>query len=175
MTAPTRPGAPRSRSRGGPRTPPRGTRRAPAPATATGAVQRGGTPPSAAATLTWKAAVLIVVLLLSLSVMLPSLRAYIRQEQQLAQLRADVAAVQGDIDDLDAELARWKDDAYVIAQARERLTYVFPGERPYRVVDPEFVTSVDPVTGEPVAPEVGPADPWFATLWGTMAPAEDAP
>lgn len=42
---------------------------------------------------------------------------------------------QSRVDELETELARWDDPAYVKAQARERLGWVMPGETGYRVVD----------------------------------------
>ena len=41
---------------------------------------------------------------------------------------------QADVDELEAEIARWDDPAYIEAQARDRLYYVFPGDRSYLVV-----------------------------------------
>ena len=42
--------------------------------------------------------------------------------------------------ELENNIERWNDDAYVTAQARERLGYVFPGEQAIRVEHPEAVT-----------------------------------
>jgi cell division protein FtsB len=112
--------------------------------------------------------VLILVVALALAVVLPSLRAYLRQSEALAEDRAQVAAAEQEVADLQAEVARWDDPEYVIAEARERLAYVFPGETPYRVVDPEVVTPPTEA-GSPgtTAPDQQQA-PWFATLWATV-------
>ncbi len=187
MSALNRPGAPRSSSRGTPRTDPRGTRRADARGTRrveTGSTRKvsgrsatsvsggGGAPASAAATLSWRAVVLTVVVVLALAVLLPSLRAYVRQQDQLAELRAQVGDASAEVAELEAEVARWGDPAYVVAQARERLSYVFPGERPFRVIDPEFVAPLDPATGAPALPgDDAPIDPWYQTLWGSFEAA----
>jgi hypothetical protein len=80
-------------------------------------------------------------------------------------------AAQAEVDDLDAQLERWDDSAFVVAQARERLAYVFPGETPYRVVDPEVARpaaegSVDAVrAGETVVDD----GPWYDTMWDSIA------
>ena len=42
--------------------------------------------------------------------------------------------------ELEDDIARWDDEAYVAAQARERLGFVFPGEQVVRVNHPEAVT-----------------------------------
>lgn len=118
--------------------------------------------------MSWRVVVLILVLVLALAVILPSLRAYSRQNERLAELRAEAEAARQEVADLEAELARWDDPAYVIAQARSRLTYVLPGETPYRVVDPETVTGdlsddtdVDPI---PIRDGV----PWYVNLWESL-------
>ena len=41
---------------------------------------------------------------------------------------------------LENDIARWDDDAYVTAQARDRLGFVFPGEQAVTVLHPEAVT-----------------------------------
>ncbi len=63
--------------------------------------------------------------------------------------------------------------AYVEQQARQRLKFVKPGERSYTVLDPEpSAATKDPVPE--VVDEVGPAQPWYATVWGSTQTA-DAP
>lgn len=42
--------------------------------------------------------------------------------------------------ELENDIARWDDKAYVTAQARDRLGFVFPGEQAIRVEHPEAVT-----------------------------------
>ena len=92
--------------------------------------------------MSWKSLVFAGVVALAIALVLPSIRVYLGQQEELAQLRAERDDAQAEVDDLTAQIARWNDPAYVVAQARERLAYVLPGETPFRVIDPEFVTAV---------------------------------
>ncbi len=74
---------------------------------------------------------LIVAALLVLAAPLKTL---VEQRQQIAQLEASLAEAQDAVDDLNEEVARWEDPAYIEAQARERLYYVLPGDVSYLVV-----------------------------------------
>lgn len=123
--------------------------------------------------MTWRAAVLLLVVALAVAVALPSVRSYITQQETLGELRAEAAAGRAEVEDLRAEVARWEDPAYVVAQARERLTYVFPGETPYRVVDAEVVVD-GPADGSPAAerePAALAGAPWYDRLWGSVVEA----
>ncbi|MDN4483646.1 septum formation initiator family protein [Demequina lignilytica] len=118
----------------------------------------------------WRIAVLAGVLVLAAAVVLPSLRSYFRQQEELADLAAEAQAAQVEVEDLRAEAARWDDPAYVVAQARERLAFVFPGETPYRVIDPETVAGA--AEGSPAAEEesTGTEDGvWYTRVWGSIA------
>jgi len=101
-------------------------------------------------------------------VVLPSLRAYTRQRDRLSELRAEAEFARTEVADLEAELARWDDPAYVIAQARERLSYVVPGETPYRVVDPETVTGDVPPETQPDVPAIRDGVPWYSVVWDSI-------
>lgn len=121
----------------------------------------------------WRLAVLAGVLVLAAAVVLPSLRSYFRQQEELAALAAEAQAATVEVEELRAEAARWDDPAYVVAQARERLAFVFPGETPYRVIDPETVAGA--AEGSPAAEEqaTGAEDgTWYTRLWGSIAGPE---
>src|SRR5690606_31805760 len=110
-----------------------------------------------------RALALGVVLLVAFSVLLPTVRAYLGQRAELESLAQEVAAVEQQHEELQAELDRWSDEAYVAARARERLSFVMPGETAYRVIDPEAVT--EPLTVENDAgPLAGPALPAGSAL-----------
>jgi cell division protein FtsB len=119
---------------------------------------------------TVRALVMLIVLSIAFVLVFPTLRQYLDQQVQLEQLRAQVAAAEQDNDDLQAELDRWSDPAYVEAQARERLAFVMPGERALRVSDPEVVpeetTGTDTSAG--VAVEADPSRPWYAQIWDSV-------
>lgn len=124
---------------------------------------------------TWRAAMILLVIALAVAVVLPSLRAYVNQQEVLGELRAEAEHARDEVDDLTAEVARWEDSAYIVAQARERLTLVFPGETPYRVVDAETVDG--PVAGSPAAdrePEAMAGAPWYTQLWGSVVAAGES-
>lgn len=74
---------------------------------------------------------LIVAALLVLAAPLKTL---VEQRQQIAQLEASLAEAQNAVDDLNDEVARWSDQAYIEAQARERLFYILPGDVSYLIV-----------------------------------------
>lgn len=66
-----------------------------------------------------------------------SLRAYLEQRHHLGSLEASIASSQERIAELRREKGRWRDDAYVISQARARFAFGFPGEIGFRVLDEE--------------------------------------
>jgi cell division protein FtsB len=121
---------------------------------------------------TVRALVMLVVLSIAFVLVFPTLRQYLDQQVELEQLRAEVAQAEQDNEDLEAELDRWADPAYVEAQARERLAFVMPGERALRVADPELVPEA-PVTDEalpgPAAVDsADPTRPWYAQVWDSV-------
>jgi Septum formation initiator len=70
---------------------------------------------------------------LSIVILAPSLRTLVSQQQQISALKADVAKQKSQVKSLQSDVARWNDPAYIEAQARERIYYVYPGEYPYIV------------------------------------------
>jgi cell division protein FtsB len=129
---------------------------------------------------TVRAMVLAVVLLMAFVVLFPTVRESLAQRASLQSLRDQVAMSQTRNANLTAELARWKDPAYVAAQARERLAFVLPGETPFRVIDPETVTALKTPTKVaaalhgPALPADGTTEPWYARIWTSVQLAGDA-
>lgn len=128
--------------------------------------------PARRSPLTGRAAVLALVLAaLVLSSVVP-MRAYFSQRADLAELRARTAGQEQRVAELEAQKRKWKDPAYVEAQARSRLHFVMPGEVGYVVLD----DSEAPVTRKKAV--VAAEKPWFSTLWGSVEQAgapESAP
>ncbi len=105
-----------------------------------------------------------------------SLKAYLQQRQHIAELKAEIAQSEADIDALEREKARWRDPAYVQSQARARFGYVMPGETSYVVLGAdgkplEAETSLRPrqevLAKEPTA--------WFETAWNSVLLAGNPP
>jgi len=80
--------------------------------------------------------VALVLLALAVVVLAPSLRLLVEQQQQIAELERSVAMQQQQVANLQSELGRWSDPAYIEAQARQRLLFVYPGEFSYLVTNP---------------------------------------
>ena len=79
-----------------------------------------------------------------------SLRAYLEQRHEIRSLQASISSSQQDISALEREKKRWHDPAYVVAQARARFAFGFPGEIGYRVLDAK---------GRPLDPDDSLTDP----------------
>ena len=65
----------------------------------------------------------------------PPLQHYFAQRAQINALRAQVNDSNNELEKARKELAKWNDPEYVATQARQRLHFVFPGERQYIVLD----------------------------------------
>ncbi|WP_439564234.1 FtsB family cell division protein [Microcella sp.] len=97
----------------------------------------------------------VTVLLLivgALIVLAPSLRVLVEQQNEIAALERRVAEQQAVVDELQTDIDRWQDPAYIEAQARDRLLYVYPGDITYLIVDDGRTIEGD--DGTPVSDEI---------------------
>jgi cell division protein FtsB len=74
------------------------------------------------------------LLVLGVIVLAPSLKLLIEQRNQIAGLEHSVVEQKKHVSSLKTQVARWDDPAYIEAQARNRLLFVFPGEYSYLVI-----------------------------------------
>ena len=113
-----------------------------------------------------------VVCVLTLTIAGP-VRTYFAQRTEMKQLAASEAALRTQIAELEGQKAKLADPVYIAAQARERLGFVKPGDIPYQVQLP---------AGAVVQPDAGPqaqattsGDPWYTSLWHTIADTPHGP
>lgn len=117
----------------------------------------------------WRLIVLLLVVAVSVVVLVPTLRVYVRQQAEERAVSAEVAQTQARVEILQHELARWEDPDFVRAQARTRLGYVMPGQQPYIVVDPESVVGDEAQEEyEAAMGYVPPRGPWYLELWESV-------
>lgn len=113
--------------------------------------------------------ILGAVLLFAFFILFPTLMAYLSQQAQYDAVRNELAQAQATSTALEEELARWKDDAYVRTQARDRLSYVMPGETTYVVIGAEQFAEQDAAASGGSAGQT--TKPWFTTLSESAAVA----
>lgn len=122
------------------------------------------------------AVIMLGLLVLAIVVLAPNLKIYLEQRQQVAQLEAAVQRQHDSVDQLTADLARWDDPAYIEAEARDRLFFMYPGESTYLVIDDtgqSVTTQQAPITDRILTTRVD----WLAGLLGSAFTAglTDAP
>jgi cell division protein FtsB len=111
----------------------------------------------------------VLVLLLALTLAGP-VRQYVAGRQELAELAAEREDLSRRATELQAQLDRQSDPAYIAQRARERLTYVLPGDRLVVVGD-----AGDPGdTADAPAGEAGTEAevPWYEGLLASVAAAD---
>ena len=125
--------------------------------------------------MTWRLLILGVVMAALAVTLAQSLRVYFAQAKEKAQLQQQIDQTKQEIAPLDDQLARWKDPAFVKAEARMRLGWVVPGETGYRVIGADG----KPIGGDSTV--LSPSKPstgmWWQQMWGSVgvadAPAEE--
>jgi cell division protein FtsB len=122
--------------------------------------------------LTGRAAILAVVLtVLGLSIAYP-LRQYLVQRAEINRLSEQIEAQQRGVAELQAERARWDDQAYIRAQARERLHFCMPDETCYITVDEGAAKPAS--KGGDKRQAAGSSVPWYSRLGQSIADANSA-
>lgn len=119
----------------------------------------------------------LLLIVAALVVLAPGLKTLIEQRQQIAQLQQSVEDAGNAVDGLNEEIARWSDPAYVEAQARTRLFYVFPGDVTFLVIRDDGPSTSDglPISDEIQTTKVDWVRALLATVYGaglTTAPPE---
>lgn len=107
----------------------------------------------------------IVLVIIALSVYNP-LTSFIRQNNEINDAKASIAALQAEQDSLNAQVSWWQDDNYVKQQAKSRLFYVQPGETPYLVVGLDSTSELADDTS--ASAKTAPEDSWTTKLWGSL-------
>ena len=178
--APTPGTAPKGASAAGTGTPRAGSTAAPAPKAAGKGKGKARTRRAPAvlhravrANLTARALAMVVVVLVLTISYATSLRIYFAQAHDIASTKAEIVQSQAAITDLQAQIARWNDPAYVAAQARERLGWLVPGETGYTVVGPDGKPLGGGLTLDSSAPSGSEQQQmWWDRMWGSVAAAD---
>ncbi|WP_394279618.1 septum formation initiator family protein [Microbacterium sp.] len=115
--------------------------------------------------------IMLGLVVLAALVLVPTVGTYVDQRQQIAALEESVQATRDEVAELEAERERWNDEAYITAQARERLYYMRPGEVVYLVAD-DVPGGILAPEQDPISDEVEEAKPdWMTQLLRSVAEA----
>ena len=116
-----------------------------------------------------RAAILAAVIcVLTLTIAGP-VRTYFAQRTEMKQLKATEEQLRVQIAGLEEQKVKLADPVFIAAQARERLGFVMPGDIPYQVQLPASTAVPGTPGGEPA--KVNPDEPWYTSLWHTIADA----
>ncbi|SDR80055.1 septum formation initiator family protein [Agrococcus carbonis] len=83
----------------------------------------------------WLLLVVVGLVVAGFVVLAPTVGLLLEQRRDIDALEAQVAAQHENVDSLESEVARWDDPAYIEAQARDRLFFVYPGETSFVLLD----------------------------------------
>lgn len=124
--------------------------------------------------LTRRALAVVAVVALLVFSFAGALRVWLMQSQELALATAQIEQRQAQIAELENELARWQDSAYVRTQARARLGWVMPGDVGYRVIGPdgEVLSGTSEIEGVGAAHSTGLEERWWDHLSTSLQEAD---
>ncbi|MFD2758295.1 FtsB family cell division protein [Gulosibacter faecalis] len=86
---------------------------------------------------------LLIVLVVSVAMIVPTIQQLITQRQHITELESQIEESKQQIEQVNDEVDRWEDPAYIRAQARGRLLFVEPGDTTYVVIDDESLPAVE--------------------------------
>ncbi|WP_432487097.1 septum formation initiator family protein [Kineococcus sp. SYSU DK018] len=113
-----------------------------------------------------RALVLSALVLVLAVFLLPSWQKWLEQRSEIGRLEATISQQREDLAAAQAQVERWEDDAYVVAQARSRLQYVLPGETPYVVAGGQDADAVAPAQAAAAVAESSAA--WYENIWESL-------
>ena len=108
-----------------------------------------------------RSAVLALVSVFVFTSLALPLRDLVNQRNRINALYDRQEQAQTDLKELNAQIAKWNDPAYVAVQARERLHFVMPGQIGYVVLEAEAAPVL--YQGSVTAKR---SRAWYAAVWG---------
>ncbi len=106
----------------------------------------------------WLLLVVVGLVVAGFVVLAPTIGLLLEQRRDIAAIEAQLAAQQANVEALQSDQARWDDPAYVEAQARDRLFFVYPGETSFVVLDDR--ATLEPHADVPSATLEEPTGDW---------------
>lgn len=122
--------------------------------------------------------VAVIIVALGLIQLVSTFHAYAINLSELNGLRNQQAQLVEHKRGLENQIRRWDDKAYVTAQARDRLGFVFPDEEAIRVLHPEAVTGSkdkDQAGSKGVRTPRKNSLPWYQEMAYSFAKADQDP
>lgn len=107
----------------------------------------------------WLLLVVVGLVVAGFVVLAPTVGLLLEQRSDIAALEAQVAEQEANVETLETEVARWDDPAYLEAQARDRLFFVYPGETSFVLLDDR--TTLETAAAQVPSTELqAPTDDW---------------
>ncbi len=78
---------------------------------------------------------ILIIILVATLVLFEPVQIWFQQQIRIGELRAEVTKSKAAVAEMQEDLKRWGDKAYVEAQARQRLLFVYPGDVSYLIVN----------------------------------------
>ncbi|MCU1636431.1 MAG: hypothetical protein JWQ68_1670 [Cryobacterium sp.] len=120
--------------------------------------------------------VMMGMLVLAVAVLAPGLRTYAEQRQEINRLSATVQAARDTVGDLTAQRERWNDRTFVTTQARDRLSYVMPGDISFLVINDLPQTAPETEPAPPVSKDIQDTKvDWVKSMFASVLTAGLAP
>ena len=122
--------------------------------------------------------VAVIIVALGLIQLVSTFHTYAINLSELNGLRNQQAQLVEHKRDLENQIRRWDDKAYVTAQARDRLGFIFPDEEAIRVLHPEAVTGSkdkDQAGSKGVRAPRKNSLPWYQEMAYSFAKADQDP
>ena len=116
-----------------------------------------------------RAVALLAVLFIAALIMAQPLQLLLEQQADITHAQQQLKQETERQEELETELKRWNDPAFVQQQARERFNMVMPGERKYLVLDDEQEEDKLAETEPGIAPlDEDVEKGWADRLWGSV-------
>jgi cell division protein FtsB len=112
------------------------------------------------------------VLVVLIAILAIPFREWVTQRARIADLETQLAWHTERAEELRSVLERWKDPAYIEAQARSRLHFVRPGEVGYVVLTEEETAAPETTQTRPMATAPKGAA-WWSAVWSTVQQADE--
>jgi cell division protein FtsB len=77
----------------------------------------------------------LLVLVIAVFVLFEPVQIWFEQQARIGELKAEVTKSKSEVAAMKEDLQRWGDKAFVEAQARQRLLFVYPGDVSYLIVN----------------------------------------